>query len=189
MAITVRKNSEEIYLAIAYAYNTQQSVVSQSLADGYIHRDATQVTNSPLLSLGGVTLTTITVSAAAATSLATSITLANQIFGVLNVHLTDDQVHLTTDFVNLPSLDGYMNVLAVDLPTVEVLLNAEKALFNAHLTQSGVHQINDVVNTVVAANATSQSTANTLANALKTAVNAHMASCPTGSPRIRFTAD
>ena len=74
----------------------------------------------------------------------------------------------------------------VDLATSITLANALKVAFNAHLTQAGVHYINDATNTVVAANASDLGTTQTLATALKTALNAHMADAPTGGsmPRI-----
>ncbi len=189
MAISVRKNSEEAIIALAYALNAQQSDFTDGYSDGYFHRDVTQTTNGPLLDVGGVVLTTVTVTAPAATNLATSLVLVNQLFGILTLHMQDGQVHLAQDVVNLSVLDGYQALAAVDLPSAIVLVNELKTIFNNHLTQSGIHQINDTVNTVNTANATNQTTVDNLANQLKTSLNAHMASCPTGAPRIRFILD
>lgn len=185
MAISSRKNSEELIEALVYAVNKLQANVT---TPGF-HRDLTQITSSPLFNQSGIVVTNVTVSAAAATDLPTTVALANNVLGVLNTHMLDDQAHLIKDTVNCPSLDGY--TFAVDLPTVEVLLNAVKALFNAHLTQTGVHVTNDTTNAVVAANATNLGTAETLANALKTSVNAHIgnASSTFNSPRINIVAD
>jgi hypothetical protein len=189
MAISVRKDDQELLLALAYALNAQQSDFTQSLADGYFHRDQTQSTNGPLFALNSITLTNVTVSATNAVDLGTTVALANQLFGIMVLHMSDDQVHLKFDNVNVPTLDGYQVQLASDLPSVEVLLNALKVLFDAHLTQSGVHQNNDTSNSVSSTpNATSLGTAETLANALKVALNAHMASAPTGAPRVRLIA-
>jgi hypothetical protein len=189
LAISVRKNSEEAIIALAYALNAQQSDFTDGYTDGYFHRDVTQTTNGPLTDVSNVVLTTVTVTAAAATSLSTSLTLVNQLFGIFNLHMSDGQVHLRQDVVNLYILDGYQTQAAVDLPSAIVLVNALKVLFNDHLVQSGIHQINDTVNTVNTANASTQTTVNNLANQLKTSLNAHMASCPTGAPRIRFILD
>lgn len=184
MAISSRNTDQELMLAIAKAHNALQDALSQSLSDGYFHRDLTQTTSSPIFTVGSIVVTPVVVSAANATSLPTSITLSNQLFGILNQHMSDGEAHLKSDGVNLQTLDGYQTQLASNLSTVEVLLNALKVIYNKHLTQAGVHQNNDTTNTVSTANATDQTTANALANALKTALNAHMGSAPVGMPRI-----
>lgn len=187
MAISCRNNTGELMLALAYALNAMQSQVQ---SDGY-HRDLTQVTSSPILNYQSITVTNVTVSAAAATDLPTTLVLANQVLAVLgNMHMPDDQVHLKADVTNNPIIDGYLP--AVDLASVEVLLNALSTLFVAHLTQSGVHVHND--NTTYAGlstPATSLVTAENLANSLKAAVNTHMLNAGTSlvCPRIRLIAD
>lgn len=186
MAISVRSNIDEMVLALALAHNTQQSTVSGSFGAGDFHRDLTQTTSGPLLDLDGVVVTTVTVSAATAVDLPTTKVLANQMFGVLNLHMLDDQAHLIKDAVNLVVIDGYQTMLAVDLPSSIVLLNALKVVFNDHLVQTGVHQHNDATNTVATAAAHDLASCEALANAMKTAMNAHMASAPTGYPRIRL---
>lgn len=180
MAISVRKNVSEAIIAIAYALNSSQLDFTQAQADGYFHQDATQTTNGPLFDVSQVVLTNVTVTAANASSLSTSLTLVNQLYGIMNLHFSDGEVHKKADLVNLPSADGYANLAAVDLPSAIVLVNALKVLFNKHLTQSGVHLTNDAVNTVNTTNATDQTSVNNLANQMKTSLNAHMASCPTG---------
>lgn len=187
MAISVRNNVSELVLALAYAVNAMQSQVQ---TDGY-HRDLTQTTSTPILDVSGIVLTNVTVSAAAATNLATTIFSANQSLAVLgNMHMPDAQVHLKADVVNNPILDGYLP--AVDLPSVEVLLNALATLFVAHLSQSGVHVHND--NTTYAGlstPATDLTSSQNLANALKAAINTHMANAGTSliCPRVRVVSD
>jgi hypothetical protein len=140
------------------------------------------------------TFTLLQVTAAAATNLATSCVLANQIKGVLKTHFLDASAHLKADLVNDGYLDGYSFVDGystvdppaqgiADLASVIVLLNGEKAVFNKHLSQSGVHVSTDG-RTVATTDATDQTSANTLANALKAAVNLHVSSGPVGIPRI-----
>jgi len=183
MAISCRKNVVEMVEALVFAHNALQNKVA---TDGY-HRDLTQVTSSPIFNQSGITVTNVTVSAAAATDLPTSITLTNQLLAVLDMHCMDDQVHLIRDTVNDPVIDGYAP--AFDLPSVQVALNALKVLFVAHQTQSGVHANNDGTSYGLPANATSLGTAETLANALKAALNTHMANVGTAGMRISIIGD
>lgn len=136
MAISCRNNVDELVLALAFAHNAMQS---ELCSDGY-HRDLTQNTTSPILNEGGISVTTVTVSAPAATNLATTVVLTNQLLGVLNQHMFDDQAHLIKDLVNQPNQDGYTQVTASldadgGLSESITLLNALKILFNSHLTQ------------------------------------------------------
>lgn len=59
--------------------------------------------------------------------------------------------------------------------TANTLLTQEKARFNTHLTEAGVHLVADAANTIVAADATDLASSITLANAVKAAYNAHIA--------------
>ncbi len=126
--------------------------------------------------------TIMTVTAAAATNLATSITLANNLKKVLNRHMADGLdafgcgCHTVADTTNVVTTADAATLLA----EVQTLLNAIKTKFNAHLTQSGVHPNNDGTNTEATANATDQTTANALAISLKAKINAHMASANAG---------
>lgn len=186
MAISVRKNPSEFIEAMAFAFNKMQSAV---VTDGY-HRDLTQLTSPvPVFSQSSIVLTNLTVTAANATTLATLVTLTNNLLGVLNTHMLDDQAHLKKDLVNAPNQDGY--AFAVDLPTCEVALNAMKLLFTAHLTQSGVHPNNDTTSYGLPTNAVDQTTSQNLANALKTAVDTHMANAGSNfnTPRLNLLAD
>lgn len=117
----------------------------------------------------------LSVSAATASDLPTSITLANQLRQVAIQMVGDATAHLVADATNVVSA-----AIASDLATTQTLLNDVKAKFNAHLLQAGVHVNNDTTNTVATANATDLASSQTLANALKTAINAHLASAPTG---------
>lgn len=134
-----------------------------------------------------VTLTTVT--AAAATNLATSITLANQLKAVFNRHIADALddhgcgAHAVADATNVVTTADAATLLA----EVQTLLNAIKTKFNAHLTQASVHANNDGTNTEATADATDQTTANALATSLKAKLNAHMASAPAGHG-LRVTA-
>jgi hypothetical protein len=186
MAISVRKNTEELVLALTYALNAMQSQVE---SDGY-HRDLTQVTSCPISNVQGIVLTNVTVSAASATTLATTLTLANQVLAVLHMHMEDDQVHMHADLVNDGYLDGYSP--AFDLTSVEGLLNAAQVVFSAHLAQSGVHVHNDTTTYAgLSTPATSLASAENLANSLASAINTHMANAGTSltCPRLHVMTD
>jgi hypothetical protein len=126
----------------------------------------------------------VTVTAASATDLPTSIASVNQSRAVYEFHRVDTLAHANADTTNSMVLGP-----CVDLATAEALANQIKTKFNAHLTQATVHYNNDGVNAVVAANATDLGTLQTLANAIKSALNAHMgaASAPTNvAPSLRL---
>ncbi len=125
------------------------------------------------------TTTNLTVTAASATNLATSITLANNIRQVLVQHTPDAEAHLVAD--TFGSASTLATTVATDLLSVSNLANAAKTILNAHFLQTGVHVTNDTLNTNATAAATDQTSADTLLNALKTNINAHVGSAPTGS--------
>lgn len=162
--------------------------------DGYDtwHRDITSVVSGA--PFGAPVITTLQSVAPAAADLPSCSVLGNELFGVLNTHFLDDSAHLVKDLFN----DGYLvNDTQIVLPLnsqtlVQVAnqLNVLKDAFNTHIIQTGVHIASDGVNTITAANATSLSTAITLANAIQTSVNAHISSGPKNSagatlPRVR----
>ena len=130
-----------------------------------------------------------TVTAAAASSLATSLTLVNNMYavymgdatnrvaGVFPGHAYDAVVHKAADSTNLVSA-AYP---ATDLATAITLANEFYTDYNAHLTQSGVHDNNDGTNTASSSSATDQSSLNTRLNDLRTQLLAHIAS---GVPRV-----
>lgn len=114
------------------------------------------------------------VSAANATDLATSLVLANQLKGVYEDHLDDDAKHKLKD--PKPAL-----VAASTLATAITLANAIKADYNPHRASTTYHYNADATNVVTSADATDQSSLNTLLNEIKTDLNAHIGSGPTGA--------
>lgn len=60
-----------------------------------------------------------------------------------------------------------------DLAAVIARANALKALYVAHIASTAKHIAADATNTIAAADATDQATANTLLNEIKTDLNAH----------------
>jgi len=140
----------------------------------YFHGDkTTQYMNGDYMN---PVATLLTVTAAAAVDLPTSLVLANQMKAVLNIHMAEgDEVHVTADTWNAISTAD-----ATDETSAETLANAIKTAFNAHLTQAGVHVWDDSLNSVSTANASNPSTLWALLNALKAAVNLHLASAAAG---------
>lgn len=127
----------------------------------------------------------------AASSLPTSVTLANSLYVTYVAHVasscnqtykgaTSGQgAHVAADATN--ALSSGLTYPCVVLADVEAMANAIKTGWNAHCastgaTGSGSHPIADTVNTVSAATAVDQGTSDTLLNALQTAINAHVAS-------------
>ena len=55
MAISCRKNSEEMLQALVFAHNSMQASVA---TDGY-HRDLTQITSCPLSDQSAIVVTTV----------------------------------------------------------------------------------------------------------------------------------
>lgn len=169
MAYRVRRQTD----AILNAFVTQHNLKQESAVASFFHSDTTQTTNSS--DYRNPIVTNLQITAANATTLPTSLVLANQLQTYLNIHWQDSYAHKTA----VTAVDA--TAKATDLPTCQTLLNALKAKLNTHFTASNVHWTNDGTNTIATADATDQTTANALANAMKTAVNAHIISAPTGA--------
>lgn len=114
-----------------------------------------------------------TVTAAAATDLATSLVLVNQIRAIYEFHRVDLHAHAVADATNVIAA-----AVATSLATAITLANELKSDYNAHRSQSTVHVTNDSGNAIAATNASDQSSLNTLLNELKADLNLHMLSGP-----------
>jgi hypothetical protein len=149
---TVLRNTDPLCRVVATAHN---SLKAQIGAGSFFHLDKSERT----------------VTAANASSLATSITLANDVMGVYLFHLADTLGHKVDD--PAPAL-----VKATSLATAITLANAIKSDYNTHRASTTYHYTADATNTITSADATDQTSLNTLLNELKTDINAHMASGP-----------
>jgi hypothetical protein len=111
------------------------------------------------------------IKSANSSSLATSITLANELRTAMNLHLAStghQGVHMAA------SATAITAAVASSLATGITLAAEMKADFNTHLTESGVHMLNDSTNTVTAAHSiTLQAELDTLLNDIKTKMNLH----------------
>lgn len=119
------------------------------------------------------------IAAANASDLATSLVLANELKALYEFHLSDDLAHKVAD--PAPAL-----TVATDLATAQTLANAIKADYNVHRASTTYHYTADATNTIASADATDQSSLNTLLNELKTDIGAHLLGGPTDGQMVRL---
>ena len=169
MSVKIRKAQSASEPAVVAAIN---ALIAARLST-QIHRDKTSTPTGTSLS---PTSTPLLIASAASTSLATSITLANEIKGVLKFHMADDSAHLEADTTNT-AFDGY--ALASNLATGILLANAMKVNYEVHRVSTVFHVNADSTNTISASAATDQSSLNTLLDELKLDINAHCADAGT----------
>ncbi len=121
------------------------------------------------------------VTAANASTLPTSLTLVNEILSVYAFHMADTLAHKVVGV----ALASY--VPATSLATAITRANDIKSKYNTHRASTTYHYTADSTNVVAAADATDQSSLNTLLNEIKTDLNAHLISGPV-CKSIRTTA-
>ncbi len=137
--------------------------------------------HSPFGADGSVTALVTT---ADASDLDTSKALAKALADALLAHAADTEKHSAASVVACAAYASSPG-LPADLTEVQNILNEVKADFNTHIASTTVHrgaggQGKATVTTISTADATNQGTANTLANAIKVALNAHdSAGCQT----------
>lgn len=168
MSTEVRKGSDAVETALVAAHNARQlAAVSTNF-----HADVTQT-------VAGATLS---VTAANASDLATSLVLVANIKGVYNHHVRDGVVPGNGGCGAHKAPGAAVTTAdATDLATGITLANAIKTAYGVHIASTALHYTADATNTIAAANASDQGTLNTLLNELKTDLNAHIASGPAGS--------
>lgn len=169
MALFARKVPDAMLFAIVASINSTRR--SAGVVGTNFHAD---VTSDGGGDYRAPTATPATVTAADASSLATSLTLVNQIRARWLQHKTDDLAHKVAD------VTAFTAPVATDLATAITLANAIKADRATHIASTTYHYTADATNTITAADASDQSTLNTLLNELKTDHNAHIASAPAG---------
>lgn len=150
---TVIRNTDPVLRAICDAHNDLKGQIG---AGSSFHLDASEQT----------------VGATNASDLPTSLVLTNQILWVYKFHMADTCAHKVAGV----ALASYAN--APDLATAITRANDVKAKFNTHIASTSFHYNADSTNTIATTNASDQTTLNALLNAIKTAINAHMASAP-----------
>jgi hypothetical protein len=118
------------------------------------------------------------ITAAAPTTEATRIALANDCKDVLNVHFADDLAHDSAVSAAVATADAVVGDVYV---TAYALANALKAAFNTHRSAASVHFTNDGGNAIAAADATTEGSLDTLLTELKADINAHIILAPDGA--------
>ncbi len=191
MALQARRVPGPIMpLALAIAHN--KLCAQSALVGALFHADISSNTSGDA-SIAPA-FATLAVTAAASTDLPTCIALATNIIGVCKQHMAEGiaqdtysaGAHKISDAVNIALLPA----IPVDLASLVASLNTLKSTINAHFIMaapSAVHFNNDATNTIGTAAATVLADSITLANAIKTAVNAHILSGPT-TPMIKILA-
>lgn len=120
------------------------------------------------------------VTAPDASNLATSQELARDLALALEAHGADTEAHSSADTIAIAAWTSRPDV-PVNLDEVEAVLNEVKTDFNTHIANATPHRAVGAAGRLAAAaaiataDATDQGTANTLANVLKGALNAHAA--------------
>lgn len=171
MAITVRKLTRPLALAMSAAVNATIRSIVDTVATTLPHYDITGSTSG---TDAAPVITPLAVTAATAVDLPTTIALAENIRSVMLTMMADTVAHKIADATNIALITVATVPTAVDQGTVDTLLAALKAAHNAHCSQSGVHSHSDATNTNSTTAATTLVTSEALANALAANVTAHI---------------
>ncbi len=181
MALSPRSESDEVLHALVAAHNSTRV----GLVASFYHADITSAVTTGLDGFTPTAATLISTVANAVGTLATVITLANDLLVKGNFHMADAIAHKVADTTNGPYNASAVALLPLASTATQAQtdtqINAMKAGLNAHFIQTGVHYTNDAVNTIVATDATTLATSITLVNAIKASYNAHIISAPGGS--------
>lgn len=161
----IRIGSNQVAKALAFQLNA----LRDAMVGSNIHAQVTP--SAPVTDDPTVTIAALAVTAANSSSLSTAITLCNDLLRVLNTMYADTSAHKSAVTAQLALTDLASTAV---LATVQTRANALKASYEAHRTAANVHHTNDTTNTISAADATDQTSLNTLLNEMKTDVNAHI---------------
>jgi hypothetical protein len=153
MAIRVRQTSVET-AGIVAAHNALKLQIG---AASFFHLDVYEKT----------------ITAANASDLATSQTLLAQIVGILTEHFADTLAIKVVDPTSLPT---QLTPTDYTLAAAITAANLCKASYNTHRASTTYHYTADSTNAVASADATDQTSLNTLLNEMKGDINAHLAS-------------
>jgi hypothetical protein len=178
MSLSARKVPDVLLFAAVTAHNLEvRDRVASSTS--YPHADVTSLAG------GNYTAPTLTqyLVAGSAVDLPSTMAVAESARRVLQAHLQDagaaatlwGGAHKSADGTNLALITLTAAPTSVDLPSVIIVLNALKSACNPHVNQTGVHFTADGTNTISAAAASDLPSSETLAAAIQTFVNAHVA--------------
>jgi hypothetical protein len=168
--LTVRRGSGVVEYALVAQLDALRRLVAQ--AAGQYHLEASSVgagdfTNPIVIPL--------VFASGPATDQPSLLALCSELAGRHRAHTRDGFAHLTADTSN-DLAKGPPATLADAI----AFLNDAKAKFNAHLSQAGVHVVNDP-NQITAPNAADLQTAMDLANTYRALFNTHIQAAPPGA--------
>lgn len=163
----LRTGSNQVLKALAFQLNATRDALVGSNVHAQVTPSA-DATDDP-----NVTIAALAITAAAPTTEATRVALANDVKRKLNVHYADMAAHKSVQSAAITTADA---ITGDSLATAIALANACKASFNTggHINTSNVHHNADGTNTITAANASDQASLDTLLTELKSDINAHI---------------
>ena len=170
MPLTVRRGSGAVLYAIVAQLDALRRLVAQ--AAGQFHLEVSSI------GVGDFTAPVaapLVFAAPPATDLPSLLTLCVEIAGRHRMHTRDGYAHLAPDTQNDLSKPA-----PATLADAIALVNDAKAKFNAHLSQPGVHVVNDP-NQITAPGAVDLQSAMDLANTYRALFNTHIQAAPPGA--------
>ncbi|HEY1697974.1 MAG TPA: hypothetical protein VGG39_37700 [Polyangiaceae bacterium] len=169
MPLTVRRGSGAVEYALASQLDALRRVVAQGA--GQFHLEVSSVGAGDFTNPTAVPLT---LASGPASDLPSLLSLCQELAGRHAAHTHDRFAHLKPD-----TADDLAKGPPATLADAVAFLNDAKAKFNAHLSQAGVHVVNDP-NKITAPDAADQQTACDLANTYRALYNAHIQAAPPG---------
>lgn len=169
MSVQCCKGSDAVQRTLITQYNALRGTVA--VAGSKYHKDVTSLGTTG--SFESLTASALQVTAATATGTATDILMANNIKAVFNTHIADTTAHKVVD-----AADIIATADATDAGTFQTLATAIQTKVLAHIASVTYHYTADA--STEATVISSQATARTSVNAIKTLLNAHINSAPAG---------
>lgn len=170
MPLTVRRGSDAALYAVVAQLDALRRLVAQTA--GQFHLEVSSIGAGDFTAPMALQLV---FAAGPATDLPSLLTLCSEIAGRHRMHTRDAFAHLVAD-----AQDDLANGPPQSLAAATAFLNDAKAKFNAHLSQAGVHVVNDP-NQITAPNAADLQTAIDLANTYRALFNTHIQAAPPGA--------
>jgi hypothetical protein len=168
--LTIRRGSGAVEYAIVAQLDALRRLVAQ--AAGQFHLEASSIGAGDFTAPIALPLV---FAAGPATDLPSLLLLCSDMAGRHRMHTHDSFAHLAPD-----TQDDLANGPPQSLAAAVAFLNDAKAKFNAHLSQAGVHVVNDP-NQITAPNAADLQTAMDLANTYRALFNTHIQAAPPGA--------
>ena len=170
MPLTVRRGSGAVEYALVAEFNALRRNVAQGA--GMFHLEVSSFGTGDFTD---PTLFPLVFASGPASDLPSLLGLCTEIAGRHRAHTHDRFAHLKPD-----TADDLAKPAPATLADAVAFLSDAKAKFNAHLSQAGVHVVNDP-NKITAPDAADLQTACDLANTYRALYNAHIQAAPPGS--------